>query len=304
MLTINDLDTIKKAELPKSLDAISFDYKGISFHVYGVLHGLTGGTNKEYIEQVNHTIHQATGIKLAEKSMKLIYKGLDEEVDDWIQMPFKDTFKMTFNIITNPFAIFTIIKTLIKEKTTKKDRFGHNNQNSLKDIGGSMAFHLFDPNERRIMAGFPSPIDYLRQNILRRENQKFPSPVFPDPDWHWLNFIEPFANIPARSIHMIETSVNIAKKKNIKEVSLFIGEIHNTDIFWYVNRHNIADKADNHPIWLEKKIADIIHVSNFYAKDRPFFYHYKKFTYLLAMTLGAIIPISILLLIICLFDNI
>lgn len=83
-LSIAELLTGGPPALPSCLDSIDFDYEGIRVHAYGVLHGLTGGTNRRYVALVNDTIKQAPGFKLGEKGMAVMYKGLDGELDDWL----------------------------------------------------------------------------------------------------------------------------------------------------------------------------------------------------------------------------
>lgn len=296
MNTKTKIENIDLTNLPKQLDAISFMYKDINFHIYGVLHALTGGTNQEYVKNVNHTIAQAPGIKLCEKSLKKMYKGLDEELDDWIQMPMSDVFSLTFNLVKNPINWWKISTAIIKEKITKTDRFGKSGVKQAEDIGGSMAFHTLSPEERRQLAGFISPKDYLIHNFLRRiHKRKFNPPRFPDKDWQWLSIIEPFANIPCRSIHMIETAVDIAQRNNVKEASLFIGEIHNTDIAWYVNRHVPVPHDPQYPVsqynmndWLEKNIKKILEVSKKYSKENKWNNTLRKMQYLGMAGLGAI----------------
>lgn len=291
----NLIQNIDINNLPEKLDSIDFVYKDIQFHVHGVLHALTGGTNKEYVQHVNLTISQAPGIKLGEKSMKKMYKGLDEELDDWIQMPPKDVFFLTFNLVKNPFNWYKVGKALLKESFTKKDRFGKNGEKRVEDIGGSMAFHALEPLQRRTLAGFPPPKDYLAHNLARRiYKTRFNPPRFPDKDWEWLSIIEPFANIPCRSIHMIETAVDVANKKNVKEVSLFIGEIHNTDIAWYVNRHVPEPQDPKYPVskynlndWLDKHIVEIIKTSKKYSKNNIWSYRLRKLQYFGMSALGA-----------------
>lgn len=300
------IDNIDLNNLPKKLDSITLNYKGITFHVYGVLHALTGGTNKEYVKHVNYTIEQAKGIKLCEKSMKTMYKGLDEELDDWIQVPMSDVFYMTFNLVKNPLNWWKISKSLIKEKLTSKDRFGINGIKRVEDIGGSMAFHTLDPNERRQLAGFPPPKDYLVHNLASRlYKRKFNPPRFPDKDWQWLSIIEPYENIPCRSIHMIETAVDIAKRESKTEASLFIGEIHNTDILWYVNRHTPVPHDPKYPIpkytineWLEKNINQVLEVSKKYSKENKWMHCFRRIQYLSASGLGAIAGFSLIIFII------
>lgn len=36
------------SEIPQRIDGTTFDYRGVRCHVFGVLHGLTGGTNRQY----------------------------------------------------------------------------------------------------------------------------------------------------------------------------------------------------------------------------------------------------------------
>lgn len=296
MNTKTKIENIDLKNLPKQLDSISFEYKGITFNIYGVLHALTGGTNREYVQHVNNTIAQASGIKLCEKSMTKMYKGLDEELDDWIQMPMSDVFHLTFDLVKNPLNWWKISKSIIKEKITAKDRFGLNGFKKVEDIGGSMAFHMLDVEERRQLAGFLPAKEYLIHNFMRRiYKRKFNPPRFPDKDWQWLSIIEPFANIPCRSIHMIETAVDIAKRKSLKEVSLFVGEIHNTDILWYVNRHEPVPHDPQYPIskysindWLEKHINEVIAVGKKYSKENKWNYRVRKIQYLSMAGLGAI----------------
>ena len=300
------IENIDVNNLPKYLDEINFEYKGIQFHVYGVLHALTGGTNQEYVRHVNDTIAQSKGLKLCEKSMKSMYKGLDEELDDWIQMPLSDVFYLTYNLVKNPLNWLKITKSILKEKFSKEDRFAKDGVKRIEDIGGSMAFHTINPLERRQLAGFPSPKDYLVHNLARRlYKRQFNPPRFPDKDWSWLSIIEPHANIPCRSIHMIETAVEIANKRNIKEVSLFIGEIHNTDIQWYVNRHIPVPHDPQYPIpkytineWLEKNINQVIEVSKKYSKENKWRHCFRRIQYLVASGCGAIAGFGLIIFVI------
>lgn len=248
---------------PKHADYIECEYEGVKFYIYGILHGITGGTNREYANFINETIKEAKGLKLAEQSMLKMYKGLDGELDDWVQMTSKDAFIMTLKMLTSPIAICSIIKTTIKEKLKKNDRFNLNDRR-LQDMGGTPYFHLLSPSKRRRYMGFPSPKDYLIENYKRRHGESDNKAiVFPDKDWKWLTYIEKNVNIPYRSIHMIETAVVEAKKKNAKEVSLFIGEIHNSDIQWYITRDKLEDSLEAE---IAKIKAEAIHTNKIVKK--------------------------------------
>lgn len=278
-----NLDQFLKQDLtkPEFANAIVLNYQGITFHVYGVLHGITGGTNREYVDFINHTIAHAPGLKLGEKSMLKMYKGLDGELDDWMQMTNKDTFSLTMRLFMSPPATYNIIKTTIKEKLTKYDRFDINNR-QLSDLGGSPYFHLLDPILRRGYLGFPSSHDYFIQNYHRRQNTDKSSLkiIRPDPDWKWLTYIEKYVNIPYRSVHMIENAVLQAKENNATQVSLLIGETHSSDIHWYVNRAALEPHLEHE---IEKIKADA-HMKNKLS---------RKIQYLASAGAAATIPMAI-----------
>lgn len=220
-------------ELPQILDPIIFSHRGILFTVYGLLHGATGGTNAEYRQLIQRTIDAAPGLKLAEKELRRLYTGLELEMDDYRQIPFVDAFKMMFSIMHSPIRLFAMAQMSYRERVTKADRFGQCGVKRLQDIGGSPAFHRLSPSARRRYAGFPIPRDYLLINLGRRMvGRKFASPNFPDQDWKWLGWVEPYINIPCRSIHMMEFAAELAKIKGVNEVTLFVGEIHNSDMSW------------------------------------------------------------------------
>ena len=78
---------------PTYLDAININYKGIKVKVYGTLHAITGGTNKDYINFI------------------------------------------------------TLIKTIIKEKLSKKSNFEKSEIKIPSEISGDKKFHLLKPTD-------------------------------------------------------------------------------------------------------------------------------------------------------------
>ena len=230
-----DLDTVLREETqsPNILDEIETSYKGVKFHIYGILHGVTGGANREYRDMVRNTISQAQGIKMGEKGLKLPYPKIEVDLEDWAPMSFIDSFLLTLRVVCTPSAIGSIIYGAITEPQRKEDPYGKNGYGRLQDLGSSPRFHLVDPLVRRALVGFPSPEKYLHINLDRKRGLKSPEPIhFPDPNWAWLTTIEPVANISLRSLHMLEFATKTAQLMNKDEVSLFVGEIHNTDIHW------------------------------------------------------------------------
>jgi len=263
------------------------DYKGVKVFVYGVLHGVTGGTNKDYVDFVNKTIEKAVGVKFCEKSMQTMYSGLDKDVHDWRQMSCKDAFSMSFKSFINPLFYWILLRTIIKEKITKKSTFGENEIYSASNIAEDKQFHLIKPSERRLLAGFPLPEQYMKLNLLRRTGNYQRKIDFVDPDWKWLTHIEPYANIPMRSIHMIEYTVEYCLKNNIKEASLFVGEVHNSDIEWYVdckNNNNLPEFLKEPSKDVHKEAMDVVNNN----------YKSKQIKYLLSLGSGSLLAMSLL----------
>lgn len=289
-ILFNSYSSIPK---PEKLDSITILKDGIRFNLYGTLHGITGGTNEEYRTLVNKTISETSGLKLCEKGMKAFYTGLDEELDDFLAVPVKDVVRLTLALTLNPIRTYTFIKILIKERLTKKDKFKETGKKS--DIGGSSLFHSLDPFARRDLVGFPSPQEYLRINLERRlNNQTFKLNMLDDDDWVWLNWIEPYANLPLRSIHMFEYALMRAKLENLNEVSLFVGEIHNTDMAHYME--NSTHKEDLYGLTktsidfdniIEKTVNTAKHSAASKFKQK---FNTKNLNYMFGLLLGITIP--------------
>lgn len=222
------------AEIPQRIDATIVRYRGVTCHVYGVLHGLTGGTNRQYKALVERAIEDAPGeLVFGETKFGKLYRGIQVEMDDWTEIPLRDAFRMQFKAALTPMRLFMVAAGMRRERRTAMDRFGTNGVCRLQDIGGSAAFHALSPNERRSLAGFPDPCSYLMENCRRRTGVGDRSgPVFPDPDWRWLAMIEPELNIPLRSVFMLEFAVERARVLGASEISIFVGEIHNSDMAW------------------------------------------------------------------------
>lgn len=293
-LKISELMDGKWKEKPETLDCIVVSRDNIEIRVYGILHALSGGINQEYRDFVNKTI-EAEKTKntkvLAEKMMKKMYHGIDEEVEDWLQVSSRDAAIIGLKTML-PHNLINIIVLLLKEKFTKKDAFNIMNP-KIEDIGGSPYFHKISPIERRLLAGFPEPKEYLKRNIERGKSPfRYKGPVFPAKGWSWLTVVEPFVNIPLRSIHMIEYTFEYAKRNKLNEVALFVGEIHNSDIEWYINSYHTDDFSE----YQNKKIKRAAEKALI-----PFSENIKgkKMAYLCSSMFGVTIMVWVYL---CLFD--
>lgn len=90
---MTQFEKLSDRSLPISdhLDFITFQFRGITFRVRGVLHGVTGGASREYIDLVKRSIKAATGFVMMEKNMSVMYGTPQaKELDDWLGLRFRD----------------------------------------------------------------------------------------------------------------------------------------------------------------------------------------------------------------------
>lgn len=263
---------------PDTLDAITLSYRGIELHVYGILHGITGGGSRQYVSAVNRTIAQAPGLKLCEKSMKAMYRGLDKDMLDWFQIPFRDAYRIGFRSTCSPRGLWLLIRTILRERR-EQSPYGQQGVRMLAEMSSDPRIHSLASDVRRRLTGLPEPEDYLRLNLLRRQGKARRGVIFPDPDWEWLSYVEPYANIPLRSIHMVEFAVAYATRHQAPVVSLFLGEGHNTDIAWYVQ----ARQTGTFPKDFLPAADDVVETANYAAESASPLRHLR---YLLGLILG------------------
>ena len=131
--TIDTIIQTDDIEPPKKLDYIEFEFRGVTVRSFGILHGVTGGLNKEYRDFIKKSIAEVEGFKIAEKGMKTLYKGcgIDKELEDWLVLSPVDTFFMGLHLVLDPRTLRMITIDPIVEMLTQKDPFIANNKKNL-----------------------------------------------------------------------------------------------------------------------------------------------------------------------------
>ncbi len=287
---------------PEGLDYLEFEHEGITFRTFGILHGITGGLNQEYLKFVKDSIRSTEGIKLAEKGMKQLYPdcGIDEELEDWLVLRKIDCLTMGFQLVADPRCLWMITVDAIREKLRKKDPFISNDRKNIRELGESPYFHYIDAYARRELVGFLSSQEAISKDL--HSMSKWYKAIFPKtrhakikhPQWHRLLLLERIMHIPCRSIHMLNYALAFAKEHDHKLVNLFVGETHNTDMH-YLTKHSkiFYDSLDNEGQTTMKKI---ISQATFVGKRSKFREKlqllWKKVNYLIFLTIGASIPLS------------
>lgn len=232
-----DVNHILAQDAPTTLDGMHFEYGGVRFHVYGVLHGITGGMNAEYRKALTRTAASASGTVLAEKGLFSLLHEVDRPVSlcDWGVIAPWDAFGMGLRMVLLPAAWRVFVIDSVVEVLQRHDRFP--NSRRIEDLGGSPFFHLIDPWQRRRMIGFPDPDVGLRHDLLLlaepwRELWPHRPRTLSAPWNRVLQIVQRHGHIPCRSLHMVSFAAEYAHRTGTNEVSLFVGETHNTDMAW------------------------------------------------------------------------
>lgn len=244
------LDKIIKTDInpPKKLDYIEFKFQKVTIRSFGILHGVTGGLNKEYRDFIKKSIAEVEGFKIAEKGMKTLYLncGIEKELEDWLVLSPTDAFFMGLHLMLDPRTLRMITIDPIVEILSKKDPFIANNKKNLYDLGESPYFHYLPALERREFRNF-----FLKSDIAIKKDlesmTKWYKNILPKKreieikhsGWRRLLLLERFMHIPCRSIHMLYYATKYAKENNHSLVNIFIGETHNSDM------HYLATQGDN-----------------------------------------------------------
>ncbi|MBL6991235.1 MAG: hypothetical protein ISR65_15735 [Bacteriovoracaceae bacterium] len=267
-----DLHFFSKLQRPKQLDFIEFDYEGINFRAYGILHGVTGGLNATYRRFVNDSIEainestESPFLILAEKGMSTLYPKakIDAELDDWLVLRPRDAFVLGLQLMLDPQSLRVLTIDFFEELLRKSDPFEHSRR--FEDLGGSPFAHALTPQKRRDIAGFPAPLEGLEKDLERLSGKRTilprPRKNIPHPAWARLLRMERVMHIPARSLHMLNFAAQYAKSSNATKVALLVGETHNSDMAAFAK----ANALDTLPEQLQEMVSKVSARAKKYGK--------------------------------------
>lgn len=258
MLTDEELVALER---PTQLDFVEFCYEGVTFQVYGTLHGVSGGLNAEYRHFVTDSIQSIKSttdpkiLILSEKGMTAMYSKapIDAELDDWLVLRPRDAFVLGLQMILDPLSLRVLTLDLLVELLQRSDRFNQTRQ--FKDLAGSPYTHALSPQRRRFLAGFPSPMEGFQIDLERLSGDRTilprPRKNIPHPCWARLLRMERVMHIPVRSWHMLNFAVQFAQSKGINKIALLVGETHNSDMEVLAKPNALNDLS-----LAQKKMAD------------------------------------------------
>lgn len=282
---------------PKTLDYLEFSANGVTLRVYGILHGITGGLNREYVEFITHAISSTAGCKLAEKGMKQLYRGcgIDDELEDWLVLRPIDCLVMGFQLIADPRCLWMITIDALRERVRQHDPYLRNKRKNQTDLGESPYFHYLDAFQRRGLIGF-RPSQQAIANDLHSMSRWYGA-ILPKrrhieiahPQWRRILLLERLMHIPCRSLHMLHYAVAYANKHRLELVNLYVGETHNTDMHFLANHGDefVASLGKREKNMLQRIIGRAV---RFARQDRltdKLALHFYKLRYLLFLITGA-----------------
>jgi len=287
---------------PEHLDCLEFDYQGVTFRCFGILHGITGGLNHDYREFVKRTIRDTEGVKLAEKGMKQLYRhcGIDEELEDWLVLRRIDCLVMGFQLLADPRCLWMITIDALREQLRKQDPFILHNREEIEGVGESPYFHYLDEHQRRELVGFmPSQqaITHDLHSMTRWYRNIFPKARHSHirhPQWRRILLLERIMHIPCRSIHMLHYALAYARQYDHKLVNIFVGETHNTDMHYLATETTaFHESLDEDKRGVKQKI---IEEATLYGKrsrlPERLMLGWRKLNYLSFLLFGAMIPLG------------
>lgn len=298
---------------PNQLDYLEFNYEGVTFRCFGILHGITGGLNRDYREFIKQSIKAIDGVKLAEKGMKQLYRncGIDAELEDWAVLRPIDSFVMGFQLLADPRCLWMITIDALREKFRKHDSFITNQRKNIPDLGESRYFHYLDEQERRDIAGF-LPSQQAISNDLKSMTHWY-SAIIPKsrhkkidhPQWRRLLLLERIMHIPCRSIHMLHYALAYAKKHNLQQINLLVGETHNTDMQFLAKnidrfKNTFTDQQVN---VMNKIITKATRLGKRDTISENVLLYFNKTNYLMFLLMGAASALSLYFVVYIILNN-
>jgi len=298
---------------PEALDYLEFDFKGVTFRCFGILHGITGGLNRDYRDFIKQSIKTIDGVKLAEKGMKQLYRncGIEAELEDWAVLRPIDSFIMGFQLLADPRCLWMITIDALREKFRKHDAFITNKRKNISDLGESRYFHYLDEQERRYIAGFlPSQqaishdlkaMAHWYSAIIPRSRHK----KIDHPQWRRLLLLERIMHIPCRSIHMLYYALAYAQTHNHQQINLLVGETHNTDMqFLAENVNAFKNTLSEHQVNVMQKInIKATHLGKRDTITESIFLFLNKINYLIFLLMGAASALSLYFVVYMILNN-
>lgn len=246
---------------PELLDFLQIEHEGVSYQIYGVIHGWTGGVSAEYRALVQKSLQFEPEI-IYEKMLGRFYgsKGAIE-TSDFCVLRRRGQFMLGLRMmLVWPLFLAMAVFEIGKELFTKKhNEAADNDYNNIH-------YHNIDRELRRGLDGsLPT-----RLQIEYEMNC-----------WHgWRGFwdMDLLMRVVPRSAYLAEFARQWAREKGLHRLAIVVGDRHLTEV-----RHFLEHPTKNH--WL-------IQTAQRHARQQArsrLWYYWHFFRYMLVTTLGSLI---------------
>lgn len=251
------------ATKPKCLDCVEVETEGVTFRLYGVVHGWTGGPSQEYRDLVEDTLETEATI-LFEKMLGYFYMQKDDlQIPDfWVLGAWGQMILGLRAMATLPLFVIMSGRDVLRELLTKKEPpIQH-----ISQVFDSVRYHNIDPELRRGLG------DSLPTRLqIEYELSRWPKLQ------RYLDLDLLVAVVP-RSGYIAEFARRYARQNKLTKITVVVGDRHLTEVEHFLT----------HPIRLEKILKAARRHADWISRCR-YCYHLLFSWYMLMLTAGAAI---------------
>lgn len=203
---------------PERFEPIVVERDGLRYEIYGLIHGLVGGDDKEYKSFVSQAIGKHDYL-LFENGLNYFYAHKDSStIPDFIVLGVSGSLGLGFQV---GFSFIPLLYELLREIV--KQLFAKPSEKSgdpLEFYDYDTRYHSLDPETRRGLCEDP-PLPSRLQIELEMAAW--------DQGGLFSRLWNPFLIVP-RSMYMAGYAVGHAKTKGLSTVPIVVGDLHATEI--------------------------------------------------------------------------
>ena len=211
---------------PESFDPVLCERDGVTYQIYGVIHGLIGGDDKTYKKFVSDPIGKPDYV-IFENGLNYFYKHkAGTVIPDFMVLGILGSLALGFHVgIYFPRLIWDIAREIIKPA---------NNRAAEDGFIYDPTYHAIDPEIRRGVEPDP-PLPSRLQIDYEMTRWDFSGPFG--------RVIDPFSIVP-RSMFMAGFIVGHARTRGMTEVPVVVGDLHTMEIVRFLENGSL-----DHPVF-------------------------------------------------------
>jgi hypothetical protein len=215
-------DAASAAGPPSRFEPVVAVRGGTTFRIFGVIHGIVGGDDRVYMRFVADGLDGA-GHLLVENGIGYYYRRPKNEwIPDFVVLGLARSAWLGFTTAWKaPLVFWDLAMELVRRRTRANDG------------AFDPAYHGVDPEVRRGLdaeAALPAPLEIPL--ALERFHARTARAVVDDP----------VACVP-RSLYMAGYAVGVAERDGLSTVDLLVGDLHTTEIAWFLTHHQHDEHA-------------------------------------------------------------